>query len=268
MDCDRIMKEEITEKYLLGQLSETEQESFEKHFFECGRCFEEVETYRALQAELKHAAPAIRGEPAMRPHRLWRWAWAPAAAVAMLALGFGWWMWRPGVAPVKSPAIVVKPTAPQPASVPSLIELAQVRPPDYVPSTLRGAEDEATQRFRAAMRHYVKGDYAAAIPGLRASLKLDPQAIETNFFLGICYLMTDQTDAAIERLRRTVALGDSPYLEDAHLYLAKCHLRKDDAPAAWAELNITLQLQGEHEKEARELLQQVERLSKELHQPQ
>lgn len=264
MDCDRIMKEEITEKYLLGRLSETEQESFEEHFFECSRCFAEVETYRALQAELKQAAPAIRAEPAIRPHSFWRWAWAPAAALALLVVGVGWWLRRPAPAPVQPPSPVAQKSAPQPAPPapgPSLTELAQVQPPNYTPAILRGAEDEATQRFRAAMRHYVKGDYAAAIPGLRTASKLNPQASDMNFFLGICYLMTDETDAAIERLRRTVALGDSPYLEDTHFYLAKCYLRKNDLPAARNELENTVQLQGEHEGESRGLLKQVERVS-------
>jgi anti-sigma factor RsiW len=56
MNCAQVTKEEITEKYLLGRLTEAEQGAFELHFFECERCFEEVESLRMLQTE----APAGR----------------------------------------------------------------------------------------------------------------------------------------------------------------------------------------------------------------
>ena len=269
MNCAQVTKEEITEKYLLGRLTEAEQGAFELHFFECERCFEEVESLRMLQTELRRAAPAIRAEASKPGQSVWRWAWAPAAALAVLVISVGWWVWRPRVVPLQPPAVVQVPT-PKPApraSVLSLAELAQVRPPQYVPVVLRGAEDDATQRFRSAMRHYVRGDYAAAIPGLRAASKLNPQAPDINFFLGICYLLTDQTDAAIKQLRRTAALGDSPYLEETHFYLAKCSLRKGDLRAARNELEKTIRLQGEREDEARELVEQVERLGKESHEP-
>ena len=287
MNCEQVTKEEITEKYVLGRLTEAEQGAFELHFFECVRCFEEVESLRMLQTELRRDASSIRAETSKPRHLFWRWAWAPAAALAVLAVGVGWQVWRARVAPFQPPAAVQIPTAkpaPQP-TVPSLelespawrlrlAELSEVRPPEYVPLVLRGAEDDATQRFRAAMRHYVRGDYAAAIPGLRAASELNPQASYINFFLGICYLLTDQTDAAIKQLRRTAALGHlgrpfafSPYFEETFFYLAKCSLRKGDLRAARNELLITRELQGEHKDEARKLLEQVERLGKESHEP-
>jgi tetratricopeptide (TPR) repeat protein len=271
MNCEQVTKEEITEKYLLGRLTEAEQGAFELHFFECERCFEEVESLRVLQTELRRAASAIREQAPGRKNLFWRWAWAQAAALAIFfVVGIVWWIGRPKVAPVEPPSPVVHIPTPKPvpqASVPSLAELAQVRPPEYAPGVLRGVQDEAMQRFRASMRDYVKGNYAAAIPGLRAASKLNPQASDTSFFLGICYLLTDQTDAAIKQLRRTAELGDSPYLEETHFYLAKCSLRKGDLRTARNELDKTIRLQGEREGEARELLQQLETLGKKSHEP-
>src|SRR5262245_48042410 len=263
MNCEHVTKEEITEKYVLGRLTEAEQGAFELHFFECERCFEEVETFRALQTELRRAAPEIRTQPSRPQHSFWHWAWAPAAAIAILVVGLGWWMERSKVTPVEPPSLVVRIPAPTPVpqvTGPSVEELAQVRPPEYVPVVLRGAEDEAVKRFKASMRDYVKGNYAAPIPGLRAASGLNPQAADISFFLGICYLLTDQTDAAIKQLSRTAALGDSPYLEETHFYLAKCFLRKDDLHAARNELEKTIRLQGDREGEARELLQKMEKL--------
>jgi tetratricopeptide (TPR) repeat protein len=270
MNCEQVTKEEITEKYLLGRLTEAEQGAFELHFFECERCFDEVETFRALQTELRRTSPALHKQVTGRPHSFWRWAWAPAAALAISLVGIGWWIGRPKLQVVDPPSPVVHVPTPKPVpqvTGPSLEELAQVRPPKYVPVVLRGAEDEAMQRFKASMRDYVKGNYSAPIPGLRAALKLNPKAPDISFFLGICYLLTDQTDGAIKQLRRTAALGDSPYLEETRFYLAKCSLRKGDFRAARNELEKAIRLRGEREVEVRELLQQVERLDKQSQEP-
>lgn len=262
MNCDQVMKGEIAEKYLLGELGEADQEAFEQHYFECPRCFQELETYRALQGELKQAAPAILAEPVGR--RI-GWAWAAAAAGVLLVVGISTWLRQEGPAPpsVQAPAQQA-PTVQEPAqpSVPSLSELAQVQPPPYVPATLRGPEDEARRQFRQAMQHYLKGDFQAAIPELRSAYRLDPKAPNIGFYLGACLLLTNDTDGAIKQLRAVTALGETPYLEEAHFYLAKAYLRKADLNGAQAEFNKTIQLQGERQKEAQELLDQIEILRK------
>jgi len=151
---------------------------------------------------------------------------------------------------------------PAPPTAPSVAELVRVTPPRYVPVTLRGPTDEAAKRFREAMQHYAKGKYGAAILGLRAAAELDPRAPNVQFFLGICYLLTGQIDTAIAELKKTVALGDSPYLEEAHFYLAKAFLRQGNVVAARNELKKTIELRGELESEAQKLLGQLQMLSK------
>jgi tetratricopeptide (TPR) repeat protein len=117
--------------------------------------------------------------------------------------------------------------------------LARFDPPSYIPPALRGAEDEATERFRTGMRHYQDGNYGEAIPEIRAAAALDPQRAGIRFFLGICLLMTEQTDAGIKELRETIALGESAYLEEAHFYLAKAYLGRGEMGAAKEEFNLT-----------------------------
>lgn len=262
MNCEQIMRSEVAEKYLLGQLSEAEQKAFEQHYFECQRCFDDLQTYRALQLELKHAAPAIRAEPAAT--RIgWKWASAAAAAVVTLAVGIGVWFRQPATVPSSPPAPVVqapKVQTPTEPPLPTLQELAQVQPPPYVPASLRGPEDEARRQFRQAMRHYMKGEFQAAIHGLRSAYELDDQLPDVSFFLGVCYLLTEQTDSAIDLLRRTIGLGESPYLEEAHFYLSKAYLRKGDVLAATNELKATIRLQGSMQSDARDLLHTLEKL--------
>ena len=258
MDCRQVKQEEVVERYLLGQLSESEQEAFEQHYFECPRCLEELETYRALRDELSRRAAEIRAEPARAPAPL-VWRWAPAVAGAAAAVALIVWLWpRPAPPGPTPPVAQAQPAVSLDAA---LVELAKVEPPAYTPVILRGATDEAGRRFRDAMTHYQKGDYAAALPGLRQAAWLDPARPDVHFYLGACYLLTGADKEAIASLKSAVGLGDTPYLEDARLYLAKAYLRTRDLAAARGELEQVVRLASDREEEARRLLEQLEALT-------
>jgi len=262
MDCEQVKREELIERYLSGQLSEAEQDAFEKHYFECARCFEDLRAFRALQAELERGGVGVKPEPAQKA-AWWSWAWAPALAVLLLVVGVGVWLRRPlQPLPVASRPGVERQPAPAPVQPPTLAELAQVQPPAYNVAVLRGAPDPATRRFRKAMEVYRKQQYRAAIPGLRQAAQLNPSAPDIRFFLGICYLLDEHPAEANEELQRTVALGETPYLEAAHFYLAKARLRENDLSGAKTELEKTIQLRGDREAEARRLLGQVETITR------
>ncbi|MGO9093824.1 MAG: hypothetical protein ACLQGV_01250 [Bryobacteraceae bacterium] len=86
----------------------------------------------------------------------------------------------------------------------------------------------------------------------------DPQNSAAQFYLGVCYLMGGHDTEAMERLRKTIALGDSPELAYAHLFLAKALLRGNDAAAAELELRQAMALDGEQKAEAQRLLERLE----------
>jgi tetratricopeptide (TPR) repeat protein len=275
MVCERVEREETIEKYLAGTLGQAELEAFEEHCFACSPCFEELEFQRTLQAELRESEKEIRDE-ALPARPAWRWTWVTAAATAVVILAVGLLVWRsapqigPPVAvappPTQQPvAPEVEPEVPPSQPEPSLAELARVEPPVYVATVLRRPTDEATRQFRQAMQHYVAGDHAAAIPGLRAASDLEPGAPNINFFLGICYLLTDETDEAIAALQKTVSRGDSRFLEKAHFYSAKTYLRQGNLSAAEESLENAIQLGGELQAEAQELLSHVRGLQRNPH---
>jgi anti-sigma factor RsiW len=84
------MREEITELYVTGRLTENDREAFEAHFFECGRCFEELNAYQLVQEELDRAcASDWRHTSPDAPRRTGSWTWLAAAAV--VALGLSIW---------------------------------------------------------------------------------------------------------------------------------------------------------------------------------
>jgi tetratricopeptide (TPR) repeat protein len=220
-----------------------------------------LQVQRALQAELSASAPQIRAMPAPNP-TAWRWtaAMATAAVVILAVLGIRWGM-KPDLSPPAPPTQTMQPG---PAG-PSLAELARFDPPTYTPAVLRGAQDEAMRKFRAAMKHYRQGEYARAITGLREAAKLNPKDAGALFFLGVSYLLSGQTDDGIAALQQSVALGDTPYLEDAHYYLAKAFLHKNDLAGAEAELQKTVQLKGDLESKAQELAQAIQALHRPSH---
>jgi tetratricopeptide (TPR) repeat protein len=123
---------------------------------------------------------------------------------------------------------------------------------------LRGATDEAAASFQEGMKSYVAGDYDATIPSLRRAARLDTERSDIAFFLAASELLAGNTAAAIGEFARTIAMGDTPFLEDAHFFLAKAHLAQGDADRARAELTAVRSLQGERASEADDLLVQLE----------
>jgi tetratricopeptide (TPR) repeat protein len=270
MDCTLAAREEILERYVAGDLAEKDRDAFEEHCFGCDRCFDELQTLQAIRDELPRLTAEV--EPGRRRTLP---VWVPTAVAATLILAVGGAIWLRHVPTVVSettrigpPPVSTPPRVPQPASpavppaapVPSLEELARFEPPVYRPSTLRGVPDEATARFLRGMEAYRKADYKEAVADLRLAASADPDAPHVRFFLGIGHLMLSQGDLGIDRLRGTIALGGSPYLEDAHFYLAKALLSRNDLAGAEAELKRVVQLRGQRGDEARHLLSQVRRL--------
>src|SRR5262249_43240996 len=135
--------------------------------------------------------------------------------------------------------------------------LARAEPPPYTATTLRGSGDTSDRPFRAAMEHYVQGDYAAAAGGLKEILAGKSGGPGTRFYLGVCDLLTGQVDDAVNELGRVEGFGETPSLEPARFYLAKALLAKRDLVGAQRALQSTTELRGDKEAEARRLLEQL-----------
>ncbi len=273
MTCQAIQAAEIAEKYVQGHLIEVEKRAFEQHFFGCADCFEELQVLQDLQAELarfqstRARSPESRRRRRRKSHRAPQYGWlglaaAVVAAGAVLAVAL---MQRREVQPKPAVEPVAgKPTAEQTAPPPpqaldheAIGLLARVKPPVYVAPMLRGKDDDAARKFRQAMELYGRQDYLQAIPELRAAAPLDPKAPEPRFYLGISELVLGRIDDAISDLREVVALGETPYLEEAHFFLAKALLAKEDLRGATDELYRTIRLAGDRLAEARRILDQV-----------
>jgi tetratricopeptide (TPR) repeat protein len=289
MTCEEITQRELMERYLLGRLEQPDRDAFDEHLFECEACFERLETLRAVRHELAATADALHAEPE-RARRGWIWKWTlvPTFATLVIVSVVVW----PRVfrSPAETPATPagqpaggsatappgqvtpgqvtpgqVAPGQGQPgqsasasASV-TLAELGRFEPPPFTSGSLRGFQDTAAARFREGMTLYARGDYRGAIAGLRAAARLDPEAAHATFFLGICQVFSGQRDEGIRALRQTITLGDSPYLEEAHFYLAKAFLQRNDSVSARQELMRAIELKGPLEQQARQLVDELDR---------
>ena len=269
MDCDRVAREDVLESYLGDRLSPDDRDALEQHCFECGRCFEELRLLESIRTELRRAADTS----ALQTRRGLTWL-APAAGVAaVVLLASAVLLWRSREVSVAPPAASTSRSepgipapnttpAPQPPTTqrPSLEALARVEPAPYEPLTFRSASTD-TAAFRRGMERYRQADYRGAIVELRAALELDAEAPHVHFFLGVSHLLVGEDTAAIDQLRTTIALGDSPYLEEAHLYLVKAFLRQKHLDAAERQLRELIALGGSSSKEARRLLTELGRLT-------
>jgi len=250
MDCDRIEREDIAEKYLAGKLTKAEQEEFEAHCSECPACLERLETFRTLQSELwEQSREAVPVTSEKRPAWSGRWVTAAAAGVLIIAIGLALW-WRLG--PARGRGIG------GPGTGVDIAGLGSFEPPVYLPPPApRGPADEAGEYFERGMKFFQEGDYSQAIPDLESAVGINPKAANSRFFLGICFLLTEQNEKGIRELKKTVALGDPAFVEEAHFYLGKAYLRQKDAGLARKELQAVAEAGGRLAEEAGRLLKLI-----------
>src|ERR1700680_288225 len=154
MNCQEVEERDIPERYLRDQLTESERDEFEKHYFECESCFSQLQTGLAVQEELRGQPCTRRQAGGALLRRVWLWRPALVALALVFAVGIWWYSARelqsqPQVSsspPQTNPKGAGQPQ-PSPPGAASLEKLARVEPPPYSAFVLRGAEDEAQEDF-------------------------------------------------------------------------------------------------------------------------
>jgi TolA-binding protein len=182
--------------------------------------------------------------------RPWVWIYALAAVVMTIAIGVFAWL----AVESRQDAGASQSHRAGPIPVERFQLLAQFEPPPYSRDARRASH---TRQFDAAMEHYLKSDFAAAIPGLRASVAAQSDGPEAPFYLGICWLLTADATAGMRSLQSVVDSGGTSYLEQSRYYLAKGLLAKGDVPGARAELESVIAMHGDLEKQSKALFAQI-----------
>jgi tetratricopeptide (TPR) repeat protein len=193
--CNRLREREMIERYMAHRLSEAEATELETHYLTCARC----------QADLRLAA-AIRAaplQPVRRPVRVWS-ALGLAAAAGLTAF------------------LLLSPHG-QSAGLQRLGGVLE--PPVYLGVAVRSATSPADSVFNVAMASYASRHYDVAIRQLEVALRTGVDSAPAEFFLAACLLMARRTEDAAAAFQRVIALGTTPYLPEAHYYLAKALIR-------------------------------------------
>ncbi len=89
------------ERYLLGQLSASESDAFEQHFFDCTECSRDLravalfqDNARSVFLEERPAAKPVLAKPSVWARFGWRpWSWAPALASLVLGAVAAYQAW-------------------------------------------------------------------------------------------------------------------------------------------------------------------------------
>jgi TolA-binding protein len=253
MTCSEVEEHEIAEAYLLGRLDAADRDAFEEHYFECGRCYSHLQALRSVRdalASVRAPAPLVRHVP-------WRWFAAAAAILVAIAAGVTWMLRTPGGNEM-APAETVSRSAGTPGRSPEVALLAEVTPPPYEPRQFRsGGEREA---FTAAMRQYMRRDYAGAIPGLERAMTEEPDAEDVRFYLGASLILQGRPADGASVLRPLAVKAASPYAEEAQFLIAKASLRMGDLEQAAKALDATVKMHGDREGEASRLRLRVAEL--------
>jgi len=265
MNCREIDEKAVIDRYLDARLDETERQDFEDHYFGCTDCFEQLRIARMLQAKPERHQTGFRTFLSAPSRRLVALLPAAALVVAFLFVTL-YGNWRSSrtvpIHQVTDNVVRRSPVDTNPgAERETLIsQLARVDPPPYVPARLRETDDQARAQFDRAMYHYRRGDYVAATQGLEIAARLTPAAVDVNFYLGACYLLTNQPEKAVDALHKAISPNASDFAEQAHYYLAKAYLQEHNLASARTELELTLKLHGAREGEARKLRQELDEL--------
>ncbi len=249
MDCKQIQNENIAQRYRDGQLGAELTEAYEQHYFECDRCFADLQLGDQFDEDLRtHGKEIFAGEIAAE------------RAGGRARARPGWLDWlRPGwasgaVVVAASVAVVLLVTVLQPDDGSrQLRNLWTPTPHPYVPADLRELPGDG--EFQAAMESYEAGQFAQAVAGLQKARDLAPEDPVIRFYLGVSSLMIDRPRPAIEELERAVSIEPASPLY--RWYLALAHLEAGEREPVEARLQEIAAAGGEYSAPAQELLEKL-----------
>lgn len=249
---------ELMDGYIQGKLSETDKEAVEQHYFECNRCFEQLQFQEKMlgaiqnQGETLFAEYIKKREPLRKPFwsrlldrlfprvPIWRRAWICAAAGLILLA-------------VLLPTIY-RLTSPNPYA-----GLVQFEAYPYVSPGLRNGAGPAERRFEEGMQLYKVKEFGEAAEKLERAIAMNPEKAEAHFYLGICYLFEEKSKGAITSFRR--ALDLKPAQSTYQWYLGQAYLQKGKGKSALQEFQDVLRLGERYSKDAEKMIEKINKIT-------
>ena len=259
-ECINHSLREILHGYEMNRLNEADRERFEAHLLECAFCLTEAESMRRLTNALlanRSAMLAALREDGLTFDQIRRRLLAPRESLldklaASLRTVFG----RVALAGALATAVLFTFLLwPRTGDSPYRQYLSYDLPPYQTGLELRGEiHNEAATVFEAAMESYRRGNYRAAIDGIRKSLELDSNQPDRWLYLGVSQYAAHDARAAIRSLRKADEDGQGLTKLRARWYLAQSYLYLSKPTPAEALLEWIVAQNGEHAEDAERLL--------------
>jgi tetratricopeptide (TPR) repeat protein len=140
--------------------------------------------------------------------------------------------------------------------------LARIEPLYYQSIESRGEESlsENERLFQQGMAFYQQGKYGPAINKLLLVIKKQPEDVNVNFYVGLCYLLIKNPDRAIFYLQKVIELNGEFLFEKCYWYLGNAYLLKNDRKKALKMFEKVVAMEGDYEWEAKEMIERIEKI--------
>jgi len=127
-------------------------------------------------------------------------------------------------------------------------------------SQRQGSKSETTESsFYDGIKCYEEKNYRQAIISLSLLERTDQNYLEAQFYLGMCYLLSQDIDRGIRYLQFSTGIADKILKDKAHWYLGNAYLIKNDSKNALNEFYIVAQMNAGHANKANDLINRIKK---------
>ncbi|NUM82174.1 hypothetical protein HUU42_15375 [bacterium] len=228
--------------YSKGNLPNREQFLIEKHLLDCELCSEAMrhlpadkEAFRIHAQSLEKRIRNYSASKGVISKKFYQYA-----AAAILLIGF-------------SIAMYISQRNPY-----GVLVAENLEPYPNTNPLVRG--EKQINYLEKALMHYELAEYSPAIKDFLQELAQNPDNITARFYLGVSYLMTDDSKLAIPELSAVTGVENSQFYEASLWYLALAYLDQAYAEQARALLNELVTLKGSYGDEAQKLIDDLKAL--------
>jgi len=227
--------------YLKNKLTVEQRRTFEAHLDECRLCGEAVEGVRLYpdKEELREIVGSPKNFFSLHSPWVnflshhWQGAYALAAALVICLAALVYL----NVKEKPHEAAFAEYFAPYPSAVPLV------------------RSQQSQSALEAAFERYAAKDYEAALPLFQELLAAEPQRTALiRFYMGICYLATDEPQRAISIFQKELDDSASQFHDPAEWYLALAFLKANDTEKCKSVLKRIILRPGIYQERAASLL--------------
>jgi len=222
----------LIDGYLKGELSKENREEFEKHYFECDKCYLELKLNEELHR--KEVKIVLKGKKA-------RLAFKPLLIFSSFLI-------------ILISSVFILKEANQKHI---LLKISYFTPPVYIESETRN--QSGNELFSQAMIDYNNTKFSKAIHTLNKIKYIDSNP-KVLFFKGICYLLNDQNKNAIKNFDFIIKNSNPSYYDEAIYYKGIAFLRLNKKKEAIKLFDNLSKMFSPYAGQAKSILEKLNKL--------